>query len=79
MNKFLLLSMLGGAAAGISLMGSCAATKGLGQDLQKVGSRIEDRADASGGARPDPDTGITRTTTTRTTTTVPAPVYPPAY
>lgn len=32
---------------------SCAATKGFGQDLQKVGSRIENRADATGGARPD--------------------------
>ena len=32
---------------------SCAATKGLGQDLQKVGNRIETRADATGGAEPD--------------------------
>jgi predicted small secreted protein len=35
---------------------SCAATKGFGQDLQKVGSRIENRADATGGARPDVST-----------------------
>lgn len=32
---------------------SCAATKGFGQDLQKVGNRIENRADATGGAQPD--------------------------
>ncbi len=32
---------------------SCAATKGFGQDLQKVGSRIETRADATGGAQAD--------------------------
>lgn len=78
MNKFLLLTILGGAAAGVSLMGSCAATRGLGQDLQKVGNRIEDRADATGGARPDPGADVTRTTTTRTTTVVPTP-YPPPY
>jgi predicted small secreted protein len=79
MSKFLLFTMLGGAAAGVSLMGSCAATKGLGQDLQKVGNRIEDRADATGGARPDPGVDVTRTTTTRTTTTVPTTVYPAPY
>ena len=32
---------------------SCAATKGFGQDLQKVGNRIENRADATGGAQPE--------------------------
>lgn len=32
---------------------SCAATRGFGQDLQKVGNRIENRADATGGAQPD--------------------------
>ena len=29
---------------------SCATTRGFGQDLQKVGNRIENRADATGGA-----------------------------
>ncbi|MES2439492.1 MAG: hypothetical protein V4584_10515 [Verrucomicrobiota bacterium] len=41
------------AAVGTVLSTSCAATKGFGQDLQKVGNRIENRADATGGAQPD--------------------------
>ena len=48
-------------AAGLALCAtvfstSCAATKGFGQDLQKVGNRIENRADATGGAQPDVST-----------------------
>lgn len=46
---------------------SCAATKGFGQDLQKVGSRIENRADATGGARPDVSTAAPVPTTTSST------------
>jgi entericidin A len=39
------------AIAGVSLTTSCSTTKGLGQDLQKVGERIEDRAESTGGTR----------------------------
>ena len=35
--------------AGICLSASCSTTKGLGQDLQKVGGKIEERAQATGG------------------------------
>jgi len=38
-------------AAAICLSTSCSTTKGLGQDLQKVGGKIEDRANATGGAQ----------------------------
>lgn len=31
---------------------SCSATKGFGQDLQKVGNKIETRADSTGGTAP---------------------------
>lgn len=31
---------------------SCSTTKGFGQDLQKVGNRLETRADAAGGTAP---------------------------
>lgn len=31
---------------------SCSATKGFGEDLQKVGSKIETKADATGGTAP---------------------------
>jgi predicted small secreted protein len=31
---------------------SCSATKGFGQDLQKVGNKLENRADATGGTAP---------------------------
>lgn len=58
------------AAVGILASTSCATTKGFGQDLQKVGSRLEDRADATGGAQPAAgSTGIY----------TPAPVAPEAY
>lgn len=40
------------AAAGIALSTSCSTTRGFGQDLQKVGNRLETRADATGGAVP---------------------------
>jgi predicted small secreted protein len=59
------------SAVGILVSTSCAATKGLGQDLQKVGSRLEDRADATGGAEPVRSTGIYAPATT--------PVVPEAY
>lgn len=46
------------AAIGAAVSTSCSTTKGFGQDLQKVGNRIENRADATGGAQPDTTTGI---------------------
>jgi predicted small secreted protein len=66
---FLLLPV---AALAAVFSSSCATTKGFGQDLQKVGNRLETRADETGGAEPvRPSTGIT----------APAPTVatPPAY
>lgn len=42
---------------------SCATTRGFGQDLQKVGNRLENDADSTGGAVPDRSTGITAPST----------------
>ena len=50
--KNLKIAFLFLTAAAIALTGSCATTKGFGQDLQKVGNRLESRADATGGAEP---------------------------
>lgn len=58
MKNLLKLTAMLSATAALAFTSSCAATKGLGQDLQKVGGRLEDQADATGGARPDPETGI---------------------
>lgn len=33
---------------------SCGTARGFGQDLQKVGNRIETKADETGGAAPPP-------------------------
>ncbi len=58
------------ATAGIVVSTSCSTTKGFGQDLQKVGNRLENQADATGGAVPD----------NSATTAPPASVrIPPAY
>jgi predicted small secreted protein len=46
----LILSAL--SALGFAFTTSCATTKGFGQDLQKVGSRLENRAEATGGTAP---------------------------
>jgi predicted small secreted protein len=46
------LILLATAALGLALSTSCATTKGFGQDLQKVGNRLENQADATGGAAP---------------------------
>lgn len=51
--KHLQITVLFLSLAATAFTTSCAATKGLGQDLQKVGSRLEDRADETGGAQPD--------------------------
>lgn len=44
---------------GAAFSSSCATTRGFGQDLQKVGNRLENSADSTGGAEPDRSTGIT--------------------
>lgn len=46
------------AALGTALSTSCSTTKGFGQDLQKVGNRLENRAESTGGTAPEPSTGI---------------------
>jgi len=58
MKNFKISTILVSAAV-LALGNSCSTTKGFGQDLQKVGSRLEKRADASGGTAPPPSTGIT--------------------
>lgn len=68
--KFIKLLVLSSAAAGVALSSSCATTKGFGQDLQKVGNRLENRADATGGAEPDRSSPAAPTT---------APGVPSAY
>jgi len=55
--KNLQVSLLLLAAIGTALSTSCATTRGLGQDLQKVGSKLETQADATGGAVPLNTTG----------------------
>jgi predicted small secreted protein len=53
MNQIKPIVILSLAAVSAALSSSCATTKGFGQDLQKLGSRVEDRANATGGAEPD--------------------------
>jgi predicted small secreted protein len=50
------LILLAFSALGFAFSSSCATTKGFGQDLQKVGNRLENQADATGGAAPAPST-----------------------
>lgn len=50
--KHLKLPALLLAVLAIAVSSSCSTTKGFGQDLQKVGDRIETRADATGGTAP---------------------------
>ena len=47
--KNIKLTVLLLAAFGIAISTSCSTTKGFGQDLQKVGDRIETRAESTGG------------------------------
>ena len=47
--KTIKLTVLLLAAFGIAISTSCSTTKGFGQDLQKVGDRIETRAESTGG------------------------------
>jgi predicted small secreted protein len=66
------LTILLAAAAAISFSTSCATTRGFGQDLQKVGNKLENQADSTGGAAPAPaSTGIY--------TPPPSTVVPSAY
>lgn len=65
------LTLLLLAAAGSALSSSCATARGFGQDLQKVGNKLENQADSTGGAAPVQSTG--------TQTPAPASNIPPAY
>lgn len=72
--KHLQISAILLAAFGTALSTSCSTTKGFGQDLQKVGNRIEHRAESTGGTAPEPaSTGI------YTQPAAPAPTVPSAY
>lgn len=55
MKKTLLLGLALGAAS--LLLSSCMATKGLGQDMQILGEKIEHKADESLERTPPPSTG----------------------
>lgn len=50
--KSLQIIALLSAALGLALSTSCSTTRGFGQDLQKVGNRLENRAEATGGTAP---------------------------
>lgn len=50
------LILLAVSALGLAFSTSCSTTKGFGQDLQKVGNRLENRAEATGGTAPAPST-----------------------
>jgi predicted small secreted protein len=52
MNSKLLLIVT--ALASIGLLAACSTAEGFGRDLQKVGKRMENRADATGGTAPEP-------------------------
>jgi predicted small secreted protein len=70
--RFILLSL---TATGAVFSTSCATTRGFGQDLQKVGDRIETRAERTGGADP-----VARPPLIDTAPTAPAaPATPSAY
>lgn len=56
--KAIRLTVLSVSALGLAFSTSCSTTRGFGQDLQKVGNRIEERADATGGAVSPPSTGL---------------------
>ena len=61
------------AATGSILSTSCATTRGFGQDLQKVGNKLENDAVATGGTAP------ARTTSTGIYTPPPSTTVPAAY
>ncbi len=66
------LTILLAAAAAISFSTSCATTRGFGQDLQKVGNKLENQADSTGGAAPAPAPASTGIYTPPPSTGVPA-------
>ncbi len=49
--KHLKITLSAASALAFLFLPSCATTKGFGQDLQKVGGKLESRADATGGAQ----------------------------
>lgn len=62
-NQFLLAGI--GAVVALGLA-ACSTTEGFGRDLQKVGKRLEKRADNTGGTAPE-----------KAAPSVPAPPPPP--
>lgn len=42
------------ALGSLALFAGCSTAQGFGRDLQKVGTRMEQRAEASGGTAPEP-------------------------
>ena len=59
--KLLKLTLIA-AAVGSVFSTSCATTRGFGQDLQKVGNKLENEADATGGTAPVRSTAPAPTT-----------------
>lgn len=57
--KHIPITLILSAIFGLAGSTSCSTTKGFGQDLQKVGNRLENSADATGGTAPPPSTGLT--------------------
>lgn len=53
MNMKRIVLAVCGVVFGIALA-SCSTTEGFGRDLQKVGKRLEKRADSTGGTAPEP-------------------------
>ncbi len=49
--KKLQITLLLSAVVATVLSTSCATSRGFGKDLQKVGDKIESKADETGGAR----------------------------
>lgn len=51
MKRLIPLALL--IAFSASLLGACNTTKGFGKDLQKVGEKMEGKADETGGTDPN--------------------------
>lgn len=67
------LTLIAAAAIATVLSTSCATTRGFGQDLQKVGNKLENEAVATGGTAP------ARSTSTGIYTPPPSTSNPAAY
>jgi predicted small secreted protein len=50
--KSLKLALLLAMSVGSAFSTSCSTTKGFGQDLQKLGNKLENEAEATGGTAP---------------------------